>query len=360
MSDAPTRSERTLRRLLLATLALPERVRRRIRGPVRRNDRGDALEPDLQLMIRLESLKPQDLTHRTPAEARANLVASIRIVEGAPRDLARTEDHLIAGALARVYVPRATGRDPLPVMVYLHGGGWAVGNLRSHDRFCRRLAADVGQVVVAVDYPLAPERPYPAALEVAVAAVRWARAHAALFGGDPDRVAIGGDSAGGNLSAAACLRLRDLGDPAPAFQLLLYPALDLRCLTASYDALGEGYLLTKQSIQWYLGHYGASPTDPRASVLLEPDLGGLPAAIIVTAGFDPLRDDGEQYVERLRQADVGVTFLPFPGQIHGFVNMDGAIPSADRATAQVLDAVRRRWTDTIAADGVSNQAASEG
>jgi acetyl esterase len=358
MSDAPTRSERSLRRLLDTLLALPERVQRTIRGPDRTNDRGDRLEPDLQLMVRLESLKPQDLVNRTPLQARANLVGSIRIVEGAARALARTEDHVVDGVRVRAYVPRSPG--PLPILVYLHGGGWVVGDLRSHDRFCRRLAAEGDQVVVAVDYPLAPECPYPAGLGVAVDVVRWIRKNAALFHGDADRVAVGGDSAGGNLAAAACLRLRDLGEPLPVFQLLIYPALDLRCLTASYRALGEGYLLTKDSIQWYLGHYGAEVTDPRASVLLEPELRGLPPAIVVTAGFDPLRDDGEQYVVRLREAGVEVTALPFPGQVHGFVNMDGAIPSADRATGAVLDVVRRRWADGVVADRVSNVAVGEG
>lgn len=348
MSDAPTPSERVLRKLLKTTLALPERVQRALRGPPRRNDRGDALATDLQVLIRLEGLQSQDFSKRTPLVARAKLLGGVRIVEGAPRPLARTEDHVVDGVRVRVYVPYATG--PLPMLVFLHGGGWVVGDLRSHDRFCRRLAADVGQVVVAVDYPLAPESPYPAGLDVAVDVIRWIRGNAAVFQGDPARVAIGGDSAGGNLAAAACLRLRDLGEAPPSFQVLIYPALDLRCLTASYDALGEGYLLTKQSIRWYLSHYGAEETDPRASVLLEPDLSGLPDAIVVTAGFDPLRDDGEQYVARLREAGVGVTFLPFPDQIHGFVNMDGAIRSSDRALVAILDAIRRRWAGSPASE----------
>jgi acetyl esterase len=342
MDDAPAARERGLRTLLRAALALPEPLRRALRGPVRTNDRGDRLDPVLQVLCRLEALQPQDLEGRTPIDARRRLLGSTRIVEGPARAVARIERRRVADVPVCIYVPRR-GSEPLPVLLYAHGGGWVCGDLRTHDRLCRRLAADAGQIVVSADYPLAPEAPYPAGLLALTDLLRAIRADAASFGGDPARVAVGGDSAGGNLSAAVCLALRDAGEPQPAFQLLLYPGLDLRCLSASYRLLGRDFLLTQDSIQWYIRHYGAASADPRASVLLEPDLTNLAPAVVVTAGFDPLRDDGEAYAARLAQAGVEVEALPFPSLLHGFLNMDGVCPAADRAAGAVVESVRRRW-----------------
>ncbi|MEQ1572356.1 MAG: alpha/beta hydrolase, partial [Myxococcota bacterium] len=218
-----------------------------------------------------------------------------------------------------------------------------------------RLCVEGACVVVAVDYPLAPEHPFPQGLEAATATYGWVVANAARFEGDPARVAIGGDSAGGNLAAAVCLRLRDRGLAQPAFQLLLYPATDLRCVSASYHALGEGYLLTKDAIAWYLDHLGADPLDPRASVLLEPELRGLAPAIVTTAGFDPLRDDGEQYAARLRDAGVEVDELPFPSMVHGFYAMDGMIAGADAAIERTAARVRERWGSGQGIGGVGSR-----
>jgi acetyl esterase len=241
----------------------------------------------------------------------------------------------------RVYRPSAEG--PLPVLVYAHGGGWCAGDLDTHDTICRRLATDGGQIVVAVDYRRAPEHRYPAGHEDLLSAWRWVEQHAVELGGEPERVAIGGDSAGGNLAAAVCLSLRESGAAQPAFQWLVYPATDLRCGSASHREFGEGYVLTAAAIQWYLARYGADPTDPRASVLLAADLRGLAPAIIATAGFDPLRDEGEAYAERLRVAGVQVEEHRFPGLVHGFLAMDGVLPSCERAVARLVEATRRRW-----------------
>ncbi|MEQ1505589.1 MAG: alpha/beta hydrolase [Myxococcota bacterium] len=343
MSSLPTRPERAFRRLLSSTMRLPRPVLRVVAGAPDTNDRGDPLDPDTQLLLRLTALRPLDLEKASPRSARRNLISSIRIVEGPVRPVARVEHHALGDGVGgcRVYVPPGPG--PHPVLVFAHGGGWVIGDLRSHDRWCRRLCVDGAQVVVALDYPLAPEHPYPEGLRGVVDGLRWVRAHARWFDGDPARIAIGGDSAGGNLSAAACLALRDGGEPQPAFQLLVYPAGDLRCLSGSYHALGHGYLLTQESIRWYLRHYGADPLDVRASVLLEPSFAGLAPAIVVTAGFDPLRDDGEALVAKLTDAGVRVEHLPFPSLIHGFVNMDGALPAADRAAARIVDQVRAWW-----------------
>jgi acetyl esterase len=256
------------------------------------------------------------------------------------RDVA-TRDLDAGGVPARLYAPSADG--PLPLIVYAHGGGWCAGDLRSHEGWCRRLAHEGRQAVLALHYRLAPEHPYPAGLGDVVAALLWAREHAAELGADPARIAIGGDSAGGNLSAAACLVLRDRDLPQPAFQLLVYPGCDLRRCTESYRTLGQGFLLTRDSIDWYLGHYGADPQDPRASVVLEPDLRGLAPAIVATAGFDPLRDEGETYARRLAEAGVRVDARSFPSLVHGFLALDGVVPAADHAVSALASACGSAW-----------------
>jgi acetyl esterase len=346
MTVALTFSEQGAHRLLRSVMAMPAELLARTGGPPARNDRGDLLDPEARVLCAFERLIARDRRTLTPAQARLDLRRYIRIAEGhrgSPRLLARTEDFLVLGHHVRLYVPRRRAGPPPPVLVYLHGGGWVVGDLHTHDRFCRRLAADGAQLVVSVDYPLAPEHPYPRAAQVCREIFSWVRDHAASLGGDPARVAIGGDSAGGNLAAAVCLRLRDAGEPQPTFQLLVYPALDLRCTGESYHKLGQGYLLDQDAIQWYLRHYGASPDDPRASPLLEPDLAGLAPALVVTAGFDPLRDDGERYVQRLGEAGGEATLLPYPSLVHGFIHFDGAVHAADRAIVHLAREVHDRW-----------------
>lgn len=342
MPSALTFSERALRRVLLSLFSLPPAALSRMGGPPARNDRGEPLDGEVRLLCALNNRMENARTKRTVQQVRDALHGSIHIVEGAQRLLARTEDIVVEGMTVRVYVPH--GQGPHPVIVYLHGGGWVIGDLHTHDRFCRRLAADGNQIVMAVDYPLAPEHPYPQGLRGAYAAFQRLRTMAASFGGDPERVAIGGDSAGGNLAASVCLMLRENREPQPTFQLLIYPGLDLRCLAVSYQKLGRGYILTQQSIQWYLQQYAADPSDPRASPLLEPDLSGLAKALIVTAGFDPLRDDGELYAERLRAAGVEVVHQAHPELIHGFINMDGVLAAADRAVGAMIEQLYTSWS----------------
>lgn len=302
-----------------------------------RNDRGDPLDLDATWLVRIADVRDAglDLRKRPIEVARTDFLASCRLVEGPRRSLAQVADRQIAGCQVRQYDP---GADAVGTLVYLHGGGWVVGDLDSHDRLCRRLAHQGRQRVVAVHYRRAPEHPFPAAIHDVVGVFR------ALVDERGPRVAIGGDSAGGNLAAVACHVLRDEGDPRrPAFQLLVYPATDLRRVTASHRALEHGYLLEKENLDWYQDAYQPDVLDPRASPLLHPDLSELPPAIVVSAGFDPLRDDAELYASALSRAGGAVDDLRFPGQLHGFANMDGALPSADRAVDAIVDACRARW-----------------
>jgi acetyl esterase len=243
----------------------------------------------------------------------------------------------------RLYRPSA-GPGPAPALVYLHGGGWVVGDLDTHDVLCRELAAQSGCVVVSVDYRLGPEAPFPAAIDDAVAALRWVREQAGALGLDPARLAIGGDSAGGNLAAAACLVLRDAGDLAGLrFQLLIYPATDMRATAPSHQSNGQGYLLTAETIAYYRGHYMPDPadyTDHRASPLLHPELGGLPPALVLTAGFDPLRDEGRAYADALSAAGTPAQMICFERQIHGFITMGKVLDEARTAVGLCALALR--------------------
>ncbi|MCA9492784.1 MAG: alpha/beta hydrolase [Myxococcales bacterium] len=340
----PRPRARRLGTLLRALQRLPEPLHRLVRGKAVTNDRGDLLERDVAMLCRLEGLQRAHTDGQTPRQARRRLIHGIGVVEGPERPVASLHDLTIPGPhgpiRVRVYDPKTEGDRPL--LIFLHGGGWVVGDLRSHDRAARRLAVDGDQIVLSVDYGLAPEHPYPEGLDDVLAVIRWAREHEEALGVLPGRIAIGGDSAGGNLSAAACLRLRDAGEPQPEFQLLIYPATDLRQQTDSYHRFGEGFILTHAQMDFYLSLYAAPVEDPRASVFLEPDLAGLAPAIVVTAGFDPLRDEGEAYAARLREAGVAVRELRMPGQIHGFLNMD-SLSSASAAVDVITLTCRRTW-----------------
>jgi len=289
------------------------------------------LDPDVaRLLARIHAPGAIGPDRQTVAEARRAYAAARAATTAPPLPLPEVRDLTIAapgGAIpARLYRPTApTGAG----LVYFHGGGWVLGSLDSHDTLCRRLAAASGAAVVSVDYALAPEAPFPAALDQAIGA--FCALPAAALGIDPARLAIGGDSAGGNLAAAACLALREVGAALPAAQLLIYPALDLSMTSPSQHAFAEGHLLTRAYQAWCHGHYlagGGSVADWRVSPLRAGSLAGLPPAIVLTASHDPLRDEGEDYAARLAAACVPVTLWRVPGQIHAFLPMDGAIPAA--------------------------------
>ena len=243
----------------------------------------------------------------------------------------------------RVYTPES--RAPRPALVYFHGGGWVVCDLDTHDVVCTAIAHRAGAVVVAVDYRLAPEHKFPAAVIDSYAATAWVASNAERLGIDPKRISVGGDSAGGNLAAVVSLKSRDEDGPAIALQVMVYPVTDLSSFaTPSYQEFGEDHYLTKSEMEWFREHYLRNMDDarnPHASPLLARDLSRLPPALIITAECDPLRDEGEAYAKRLTNAGVPVTYTCYPGMIHPFFSLSGVIPQAFDAIQQVADAVAR-------------------
>jgi acetyl esterase/lipase len=267
-----------------------------------------------------------------------------------------------AGALSyRSYTPIDAAEAPLPALLYFHGGGFVIGDLDTHDGLCRLLANASGCRVISVEYRLAPEHKFPAAVEDACAAACWVADHARALGIDPGRIAIGGDSAGANLAAVVCQLAKQAGGPKLALQLLLYPATDSAAETASRRALAEGYLLEKKSMDWFFQQYvepGTDPKDPRLSPLLAPDLSGLPPAHIHTAEFDPLRDEGKAYAEKLAAAGVKVEYVCHPGMIHHFFCLAGAIPYARTAIANAAAAIKQALAPARPAGAMAQRRAS--
>ena len=281
-------------------------------------------------------------------EARAAYRDRRAVLQPLPQDVADVTDRTIDGPHGtiplRIYRPIATDA-PSPVLVYFHGGGWVIGDLDTHDTLCRELANRAGAVVVAVDYRLAPEHRFPKAYDDAFAATQWVQRHADALRIDPHRLAVGGDSAGGNLAAAVCLGARDAGAPAIAFQLLIYPATDMRRQQPSHTSNAKGYLLTDTLITYFHDHYiddGRHDLDWRASPLLHVDLAGLPPALVVTAGYDPLRDEGLDYARALSDAGNAVSYVCFERQIHGFITMGKVLDEANTAVALCAAELARR------------------
>jgi acetyl esterase len=250
-----------------------------------------------------------------------------------------------AGAIPlRFYRPAGSAAEAvLPALVYFHGGGWVIGDLDTHDVVCRQIANAARAAVVSVDYRLAPEHKFPAAVEDAIAATAWIADSAASLGLDPKRLAVGGDSAGGNLASVVALTARDQGGPALALQALIYPATEFAMTHPSHQRFAEGLLLTRPTMEWFRDHYLRGPgdiADWRASPLRAASFAGLPPALVLIAGCDPLSDEGEDYANRLRAAGVPVTLKRFEGLIHGFLTMGKVIPAADEAVADIAGALR--------------------
>ena len=224
----------------------------------------------------------------------------------------------------RAYRPLGAAAGPLPTLIYYHGGGFVIGNIATHDSTCRRLANKSRCQVISIDYRLAPEHPFPAPIDDGLAAFRHIRDNAASFGADPTRLAVGGDSAGGQMAAVVCQTCRDAGEAMPAFQMLIYPATDSSTQSGSRKSFAEGYFLSKALMDWFWKAYvpaGADLADLRLSPLLAKDLAGLPPAFVLTAGYDPLRDEGRAYADRLIDAGVKTTYVNYPGTIHGFFSL---------------------------------------
>jgi acetyl esterase len=340
--------EPVLRLALRGALALPDELLAGLLGPLPRNDRG--VELDLRAALLIQGIERAGLNRPEragPARARAHMDRHAALVDVPPLPC-EVEERALPGAegslRAVVFRPRGESNQ-LPVLVYLHGGGFVIGSATSHANVCRLLACRARCVVVSVEYRLAPEHRFPAAVDDSVAAFRHVREHARSLGGRSDRVAIGGDSAGGNLAAVTCLAVRDAGDAPPLLQALIYPCTDFRRGHASHQHFASGFFLDRPKIDWFMDSYLERPEqalDPRASPLLAPRLDGLPPALVLTAGFDPLRDEALEYVERLREARVAVEHHCAERLIHGFFNMGGAIPAARETVIGYADLLRVR------------------
>lgn len=302
------------------------------------------LEPaTAALLDQLAEAGGPTLDQLSPAEGRA----VYRMMQPPADDIlvGAIEDRRIPGPEGeipvRIYRPEGAG--PFPVHVHFHGGGWVIGDLETHDADCRQLCRLAGVIVIAVDYRLAPEHRYPAAVDDCYAATVWAAANAEGFGGIPGAVTVGGDSAGGNLAAVVSRLARDRKGPDIRLQLLIYPVADAAMDTPSYTENGEGYMLTLQGMTWFWQQYcpdAARRLEPDASPLRAENLSGLPPALVMTAEFDPLRDEGEAYARRLEEAGVPVTCKRYDGLIHGFFSQARMIPAAQPALEQAAAALR--------------------
>jgi acetyl esterase len=247
----------------------------------------------------------------------------------------------------RAYRPKGAGRDEvLPALVYFHGGGWVIGDLDTHDVVCRTLANGARCAVFSVEYRKAPESPFPAAVEDCFSALSFVFSNSKSLKVNSKQIAVGGDSAGGNLATVVAMLARDAGGPSLSFQLLIYPGVDNRMGHASIETNGEGYLLTKKSMHYFRGHYLPNPADWhdwRASPLLAKSLAGLPPAFVMTAGFDPLRDEGRAYSERLKQEGVSTEYREYADMVHGFITMGRALDTANTALEDCARALQRAW-----------------
>jgi acetyl esterase len=338
------------RRIVKAACELSPRVQRRLFGPPPRID-GQVLASDIHVLLKLAELagSPSFLAGMSVKEARAKSRHEAAITAARPPiPMAWVEDLDVPGPggplRSRLYLPRGLPSDGAPpLLVYFHGGGWVIGDLDTHDGACRFLAANSSTAVLSIGYRLAPENPFPAPVEDAWAAFAWAAANATAMGFDPERIAVGGDSAGGNLAAVVSLLARSGGGAVPAMQLLLYPVTDSRDDLPSRKLFAKGFLLTKADMDTFERHYlppGTDDGDPRISVLRAPDLRALPPAYVATAGFDPLRDEGEAYALRMRDAGVHVALRRHPGLIHSFANETAISRTARGAMLEAAGALR--------------------
>lgn len=313
------------------------------------------LDPQVQsLLAAAKAAGLPEMWQLTPDQAREQYKLRVRRVDVKDEPIHRVSDRLIPGPdrpiPLRVYEPRAARPDErLPVLMWFHGGGFVIGDLDTHDTACRRLAKEGDCLVVAVDYRLAPESKFPAAVEDCMAALRWVALQGAEIGADVTRIGVGGDSAGGNLAAVCALLARDEGFPKLAHQLLIYPCTAPEPETRSHKLFAEGHLLTRRTITWFYAQYLRNARDTqdfRFGPLIADDLTGVPPAFVLVAGYDPLRDEGVQYATRLVEAGIDVTFVNMAGMIHGFYIMLGAVDAASDAIRQSGVALRKAFART--------------
>jgi acetyl esterase len=334
--------------VLRTACRLPPRLRRLLFGRPPTID-GQELAPDIHVVLKLDALTgAHSLTGgRRGERARAFNRRDVAASAGPPTPVAEVRELTIPGPggplPARLYIPHGAPPAPRPLLLYYPGGGWAIGGFYSHEGPCRFLAAHSGAAVLCAPYRLAPEHPFPAAVEDAQAIFEWTLASANDLDVDPSRIAVGGDSSGGNLATVASLLARNAGGPQPAMQLLIYPATDARGKQRSRELFATGFKLTQGDIEYFERSYlpdRLAATDPRVSVLEVDDLSGLPPAYVVTAGFDPLRDEGEEYAGRMREAGVRVALRRHPGLIHLFINLTAISRSSREAMVETAGALR--------------------
>jgi acetyl esterase len=307
------------------------------------------LDHDAEILLKMIQEANRPTFESVGAVAARDLyMAGRKALSPDPMPIAETRDVAIPGSggpiPARLY--RSAKNGTLPVLVFFHGGGWVVGNIDSHEAMCRHIANRAECAVVSVDYRMGPEHKFPAAVEDCFAATAWTADNGASLGVDPGRLAIGGDSAGGNLAAVVSLLARDKGAPRIAYQVLIYPATDAAMRHDSVARYAEGYVLTRATMRWFYEQYLRTPDDAadwRVSPLLAPDLSRLPPAYVLTAGYDPLCDEGDAYAARLAAAGVPVTHRRFPGQVHGFVTNGRVIRAAETALDEVAAALKSAW-----------------
>ncbi|WP_181188325.1 alpha/beta hydrolase [Actinopolyspora mortivallis] len=332
--------------VLHGSMRLPRPLLRLVAGEPVRVD-GQELAVEVQALLRLQALAGQErMSADTPEKARTAMSGGLEVVRGAPLPGVQVSRRCVRARSgerdARLYRPTNL-TDPSTLLVFYHGGGWVVGDLDTHDELCRFLAKHADIRVLSVDYRLAPEHPFPAAVEDAVDAYEYVLDNAEDLGSSPDSVAVGGDSAGGNLAAVVAQHALANGLKSPVLQFLLYPAVDASTRRRSRDLFGNGLLLTDEDMDWFMDMYQPdrdARTDPRLSVLLNGELEGLAPTVLVTAGFDPLRDEGEEYGRRLAEAGVPVVSRRFPDLIHGFANLFGASPRLREAMFETVGHLR--------------------
>ncbi len=313
------------------------------------------LDPQVQTYLeQMASLNMPPIHTFEPAMIRQAIAmqTAMAMQNSTPEAVAHVENRTIPGPLGeipiRIYTPHGSG--PFSVLVFFHGGGWVICNLDTHDALCRSLTNAASCIVVSVDYRLAPEHRFPAATEDCYAATQWVAEHGTELNIDTACIAVGGDSAGGNLAAVVAQLARDKGSPALAFQLLIYPATDFTAKTLSKQVNGSGNLLTGEDMSWFTNHYLNDENDmlnPLASPSLAANVGNLPPALIITAEYDPLRDEGEAYGRRLIEAGVSVTISRYDGMIHGFMSMGPIFDKGNQAITESAAALRAAFTAKI-------------